>query len=77
MDITEYKEIIYRNSAKQLLAIQNTMTNLNINLQARPFLDNIIVDDVYVSSLITKALEEIRRQSRRVSQTKVIDSRNY
>lgn len=72
LDVTEYKEVVYRNSAKQLLAIQNTMANLNLNLKSRPFVDNIVVEDVYVSSLIIKALTEIRREARSVSSKKVM-----
>lgn len=72
MDVGKYKETVYKNAALQLLAIQNVLTNLNEHLESKPFEDNLMVDNVYLTTLVLKALNEMKAATASLSVKEVI-----
>lgn len=71
--MAEYKESVYKNTAKQMLAIQSALEVLNLSLKEYPVTSNdLIEDDVYVSTITLKAIEEMKTVVQEMTDPKVI-----
>lgn len=72
MDVGKYTETVYKNAALQLLATQNVLTTLNEHLKSKPFEENFMVDDVYFTTLVLKALKEMQAVTASISIKEVV-----
>lgn len=60
MDVTKYKETVYKNIHNQLRLMNMVLEASQTTLKAKPIKHDKLVDDnVYISSLNKKALQEI------------------